>query len=235
MPARSPSPRTVTAVGVLIAGTAIGAADGTRCSGTSSTWSCEGGARTRYPCRWFCSSRSRWRAAAPPRSGSALVARLRRDRTGRSARAVRRAGAADCRSNSVEQAGSGDLISRVTGDVTMIAKAVRQALPELVPLAAHHRADPGRAGGARLALPARGAAARCPCRRTPCAGTCAGPPRCTRSSGSPPARSSSSCWTRIGGARTVRAFRLERGHTWTAGSGRSLGGGRPDAARRPRW
>ncbi|MFF9690844.1 ABC transporter ATP-binding protein [Streptomyces sp. NPDC014623] len=30
----------------------------------------------------------------------------------------------------VEQAGSGDLTSRVTGDVTLIAKAVRQALPE---------------------------------------------------------------------------------------------------------
>ncbi|MFP1624589.1 ABC transporter ATP-binding protein [Streptomyces sp. 5K101] len=30
----------------------------------------------------------------------------------------------------VEQAGSGDLTSRVTGDVTIIAKAVRQALPE---------------------------------------------------------------------------------------------------------
>ncbi|MFF1956199.1 ABC transporter ATP-binding protein [Streptomyces sp. NPDC058220] len=32
----------------------------------------------------------------------------------------------------VEQAGSGDLTSRVTGDVTLIAKAVRQALPEFV-------------------------------------------------------------------------------------------------------
>jgi ATP-binding cassette subfamily C protein len=32
----------------------------------------------------------------------------------------------------VEQAGSGDLTSRVTGDATIIAKAVRQALPELV-------------------------------------------------------------------------------------------------------
>ncbi|MFF3687027.1 ABC transporter ATP-binding protein [Streptomyces sp. NPDC002187] len=31
----------------------------------------------------------------------------------------------------VERAGSGDLTSRVTGDVTVIAKAVRQALPEL--------------------------------------------------------------------------------------------------------
>nr|WP_103541192.1 ABC transporter ATP-binding protein [Streptomyces sp. SM1] len=30
----------------------------------------------------------------------------------------------------VEEAGSGDLVSRVTGDVTMIAKSVRQALPE---------------------------------------------------------------------------------------------------------
>ncbi|MGW6601803.1 ABC transporter ATP-binding protein [Streptomyces sp. NPDC055036] len=32
----------------------------------------------------------------------------------------------------VEQAGSGDLTSRVTGDVTLIARAVRQALPEFI-------------------------------------------------------------------------------------------------------
>ena len=108
----------------------------------------------------------------------------------------------------IERAGSGDLLARVSDDVARRRRGRAQALPRVGQLRADRRADDRRprrrsTGGSRSP-----ACSRCRPGRSRCAGTCAARRRSTPPSARPAASARSSCWTSVGGARTVRAFGL---------------------------
>ncbi|MGI5169615.1 ABC transporter ATP-binding protein [Spirillospora sp. CA-253888] len=116
----------------------------------------------------------------------------------------------------VERAGSGDLTARVTGDVSLIAEAVRRALPELVrsclaivlTLTAMALLDWRFLAAALCALPVQISTARWYVRRAT--------PLYVRQRVET-GRQQQRLLDSIGGAPTVRAFRLEDDHTERVG------------------